>query len=159
MERLRRIQDLPGPRGWPLVGNMFQVERASLHLTAERWSRQFGDYFTFRIGPRRIVALANPDAIAAALRDRPDGFRRVARIAAISKELGFTGVFSVEGDAWRRQRPMVMASFDPAHTKSYFPALLKVTERFSRRWLRAATAGTWIDLQPDLMRYTVDVTA
>jgi cytochrome P450 len=34
-----------------------------------------------------------------------------------------------------------------------------VTERFARRWQRAATAGETIDMQSDLMRYTVDVTA
>jgi cytochrome P450 len=34
-----------------------------------------------------------------------------------------------------------------------------VTERFERRWRRAAAAGETIDLQADLMRYTVDVTS
>jgi cytochrome P450 len=68
-------------------------------------------------------------------------------------------VFSAEGDAWRRQRPMVMASFDPKHIKTYFPALVRVTRRFERRWQRAAAAGEDIDLQADLMRYTVDVTS
>ena len=37
--------------------------------------------------------------------------------------MGFNGVFSANGEAWRRQRPMVMASFDPRHIKTYFPAL------------------------------------
>jgi len=54
---------------------------------------------------------------------------------------------------------MVMASFDPGHIKSYFPTLVKVTQRLARRWLRAAAAGESFDLQADLMRYTVDVTA
>jgi cytochrome P450 len=53
----------------------------------------------------------------------------------------------------------VMAGLDPTHVKSYFPALIKVTQRFANRWQRAARAGTTIDLQADLMRYTVDVTA
>src|SRR5207253_2390495 len=48
--------------------------------------------------------------------------------------------------------------FDPAHIKTYFPGLVRVTQRFARRWQRAAAAGTDIDLQADLMRYTVDVT-
>src|SRR5574341_81146 len=159
MERMRRIQDLPGPRGLPLVGNYFQIETSTLHLTAEKWSREYGDYFRFRIGPRTILVLASAETIAATLRDRPDGFQRTSRLMAISKEMGFNGVFSAAGDAWRRQRPMVMASFDPGHIKTYFPALAKVTRRFERRWQRAAAAGETIDLQPDLMRYTVDVTA
>jgi cytochrome P450 len=159
VERLRRIQDLPGPRGLPIVGNMFQLDTASIHLTAEKWSRQYGEYFRFRIGPRQIVVLANPEAIATALRDRPDGFQRTTRLMAIAKEMGFNGVFAAGGESWRRQRAMVMASFDPGHIKTYFPALVNVTRRFERRWQRAAAAGDWIDLQADLMRYTVDVTA
>ena len=159
MERLHRIADLPGPRGLPFLGNLLQIETSRLHLVAERWSRAYGDCFRFRIGPREIVALANPETIAAVLRDRPDGFRRTSRLSAIAKDMGFDGVFSANGDAWRRQRPMVMASFDPGHIKTYFPALVKVTRRFARRWRRAAAAGETIDLQADLMRYTVDVTA
>ena len=154
-----RISELPGPRGLPILGNALQIKASQMHLTAEKWSRTYGEYFRFRIGPRQIVVLSNPETIAGALRDRPDGFRRTPRLRAIAKEMGFNGVFSAEGDAWRRQRPMVMASFDPGHIKTYFPALVKVTQRFARRWQAAARAGAAVDLQGDLMRYTVDVTA
>jgi cytochrome P450 len=154
-----RISELPGPRGLPFLGNVLQLEPSQMHITAEKWSRAYGERFRFRIGPREIVVLSNPETIAAALRERPDGFRRTPRLRAIAKEMGFNGVFSAEGDAWRRQRPMVMAGFDPGHIKTYFPALVKVTERFKLRWQRAAAAREAIDLQADLMRYTVDVTA
>lgn len=157
--KTRSITELPGPRGLPIVGNLLQIDRDRLHLTAENWSRTYGDYFRFRIGPRWIFAVANPETIAAMLRDRPDGFHRSQRLGVIAAEFGFNGVFSANGDAWRRQRPMVMAGFDPGHIKTYFPALVKVTERFAGRWRRAAAAGEAIDLQGDLMRYTVDVTA
>ena len=73
--------------------------------------------------------------------------------------MGLDGLFSARGDMWRRQRPMVMASFDPGHIRSYFPTLVKVTERLASRWGRAADANHPIDLLSDLMRFTVDVTA
>ena len=38
-------------------------------------------------------------------------------------------------------------------------SLVKVTERFVKRWQRAASTNASIDLTADLMRYTVDVTA
>jgi cytochrome P450 len=154
-----RISDLPGPRGLPVLGNALQIDSGRMHLTAEKWSRTYGEMFRFRIGPRRIVVLSNPETIAAALRDRPDGFQRTTRMSRIAKDMGFNGVFSASGEAWRRQRPMVMAGFDPGRIKAYFPGLVKVTGRFERRWQRAAAAGKAIDLQADLMRYTVDVTA
>jgi len=153
------IRDLPGPRGLPILGNSLQIDPSQLHLVAEEWGRKYGDYFRLRLGGRELLVIKNPDAIAAVLRDRPDGFQRTARMNEIAKEMGFDGLFSVNGEQWRRQRPMVMAGLDPAHIKSYFPALVRVTQRFARRWQRAADAGETIDLQADLMRYTVDVTA
>jgi len=153
------IRDLPGPRGLPILGNSLQIDPSQLHLVAEEWSRKYGDYFRLRLGGRELLAIKNPDAIAAVLRDRPDGFQRTARMNEIAKEMGFDGLFSVNGEQWRRQRPMVMAGLDPAHIKSYFPALVRVTQRFAGRWQRAAAKGETIDLQADLMRYTVDVTA
>ena len=155
----RSIADLPGPRGLPILGNALQLETSRMHLIAEEWSRRYGECFRFRIGPRQVVGLANPETIAALLRERPDGFQRSTRLGEIAADMGFNGLFAAEGDAWRRQRPMVMASFDPKHIKTYFPALLKVTQRFERRWRRTAAAGESLDLQADLMRYTVDVTA
>ena len=154
-----RIRDLPGPRGLPLLGNALQIETTRLHQIAEGWSRIYGEKFRIRTPGREFMVVANPDVIAGVLRDRPDGFQRTPRLNAIAREMGFGGVFSANGEQWRRQRPMVMAGFDPGRTKAYFPALVKVTSRFARRWQRAAAAGAAIDLQADLMRYTVDVTA
>jgi cytochrome P450 len=159
----RRIRDLPGPRGLPLLGNALQIQTTRLHLIAEAWSRAYGEMFRMRLPGREFMVLSNSETIAAVLRDRPEGFQRTSRLERLARDMGFGGVFSSNGERWRRQRPMVMAGFDPAHIKTYFPALVRVTQRFARRWQRAAAARSTtdgaIDLQADLMRYTVDVTA
>ena len=104
--------------------------------------------------------MSNPETVATVLRDRPDGFRRTDALQRDrARELGFDGLFSANGEAWKRQRPMVLRGLDPTHIKAFLPTLVKVTQRFERRWHRAAKAGEPIDLQADLMRYTVDVTA
>jgi cytochrome P450 len=43
--------------------------------------------------------------------------------------------------------------------KRYFPALQQVAAALARRWQKAAVHGASIDLQADLMRYTVDTIA
>ncbi len=156
---LRRIGDLPGPRGVPLLGNALQIDGARMHQALERWQRRYGDFYRFRLADREFLAVADPVAVAAMLRDRPDGFERTHRATEIIASMGFDGVFSARGDRWRRQRPMVMAAFDPAHVRSYFPTLVTVTRRLARRWTRAAADGKPIELLPELMRFTVDVTA
>ena len=126
--RLREIAELPGPRGLPLIGNLFQVDRERMHQTVEAWQREFGPFFRFRLGRRQLLVVADHEALNAVLRDRPDGFRRTLRMQQIGAEMGLApGVFGANGEAWRRQRRMVMAGFDPAHVKAYFPSLLKVT--------------------------------
>lgn len=156
---VRRIRDLPGPRGVPLLGNALQIHRERLHQVAEQWVREYGEVFRFRIASRQFVVMSNPEMVAAVLRDRPDGFQRTSRLNATARELGFNGLFSANGDEWKRQRPMVLRGLDPTHIKAFHPTLMKVTQRFEGRWRRAAEAGSPIDLQSDLMRYTVDVTA
>ena len=146
---LRDLADLPGPRGWPVFGNLLQIERDRLHQNVEAWHREFGPVFRFNLGRRTLLGLADHEAIAAALRDRPEGFRRTRQLERIGHEMGLTpGVFGANGEAWKNQRRMVMAGFDPTHVKAYFPSLLKVTQRLRARWQPAAGAGTPLALQP-----------
>ena len=157
---LRRYEDLPGPRGLPLLGNALQMKGPQVHLQLERWCHEFGPYYRISVGPRRLLVVGEHQVVAAMLRDRPDGFSRGARLEAIGTEMGLKpGLFGVNGDVWRRQRRMVMAGFDPAHIKSYYPALCRVAQRLVGRWQNAARANRSIDLQADLMRYTVDTIA
>ena len=156
----RSFKDLPGPRGLPWFGNALQIEPARMHQQLEAWCREFGPIFKLTLMKRRVVVIGNHEWIAAGLRDRPDSFSRTSRLEEIWLEMGLLpGVFGANGDTWRRQRRMVMAGFDPAHVKDYFPSLQKVAQRLGTRWLKAAREGSSIDLQADLMRFTVDTIA
>jgi cytochrome P450 len=92
------------------------------------------------------------------LRARPDEFRRSSQLERVSV-LGVStrGIFMAEGDRWRRQRPVVAQSLDTGHLRQFFPTLVKVTRRLQRRWQADGAGGR--DVQSDLMRFTVDVTA
>jgi len=155
--RLREMNELPGPPSLPLVGNAFQVKREHIHRDVEEWSQRYGPLFRAYFGPTPVLVVADHELIGAILRARPDDFNRSERLAIISRDTNLKlGLFAAEGDAWRHQRRMVMASFAPGHVRAYFPSLLKVTHRLGARWQKAARAGAPIDLQSDLMRFTVD---
>ncbi len=157
---LRRIADLPGPPGWPWVGNLFQLKRDVIHQGVERWCERYGSLFRFRIGRRQLVVVSDHALINEVLRDRPQGWRRTQQLQVVSREMGLKpGLFGSEGDAWRAQRRMVMSGLDPSRVHAYFPSLRRVTERLHRRWLQAAQQGRALPLQPELMRYTVDTVA
>src|SRR3569832_1540248 len=96
----REWQSLPGPRRWPVLGNALQLDRNYLHLQLERWAAEWGTPFAFSIASRRFLVVSEPDTIARTLRDRPEGFRRPSRIERISREFGFLGLFSANGETW-----------------------------------------------------------
>ncbi len=154
---LRQLNDLPGPPHLPLVGNAFQVTRERIHQDVERWVRSYGPLFLAHFGPTPVLVVADHTLVGEVLRARPDDYSRSTRLTDTVREMGLkTGLFGAEGDAWRAQRRMVMASFAPQHVRAYFPSLLKVTLRLQGRWGKAARSGASIDLQSDLMRFTVD---
>jgi cytochrome P450 len=99
-----KLSDLPGPPGLPLVGNLLQVKPQQFHLQLEAWARTYGPRFRLRLGRRDMLVVSDPAAIAAALRDRPEVIGRSERRVKGAAEMGFAGVFAVNGSAWRRQR-------------------------------------------------------
>jgi cytochrome P450 len=157
---LRQIADLPHPPMWPILGNAGQIHKPTVHQDIERWARQFGKIFRMRFVKRDILVVADHALLAEVMRNRPDGWQRDPQSRLIRGEMGLPpGVFSAEGDAWRTQRRIVMASFAPGHIRQYFPQMTKVTARLQSRWRKAADAATVLPLQPELMRYTVDTIA
>ena len=37
----------PGPKGWPLIGNLLDVPQANFVETYTEWARKYGPYFAF----------------------------------------------------------------------------------------------------------------
>lgn len=157
---LRPLAELPGPRPWPLAGNLPQLRVLRIHQDVEAWARRYGPLFRISFGRTPLLVVADHELVNAVLRDRPEGFRRPSINAIVSDEMGGRpGVFLAEGAAWRDQRRMVMAALAPHAVKAYFPSLVSVALRLRQRWQQAAQAGGVIDLAEDLKRYSVDVIA
>lgn len=160
VQHRRRVIDLPGPRPWPVAGNLLQLRPLRFHQDVEAWCRKYGPLFRMAFGYKNVLVVADHQLVAAVLRDRPDGFRRPAVTEYLVREMkGRPGVFLEEGPAWREQRRMVMAALAPHAVKAYFPSLVKVALRLQQRWQAAARSGASIDLADDLKRYSVDIVA
>jgi cytochrome P450/nitrite reductase/ring-hydroxylating ferredoxin subunit len=155
---LRTVDQLPGPRGFPLLGALPALDLERLHLTLERWAARYGSAYRVALGARRVVALSDPALIQRALRERPGTFRRLGNVEPIFRELGIAGVFSAEGVEWRPLRRLTMEALSPQHLRSFYPALRAVAARLYRRWGAAADAGRPVDVEEDFKRFTVDLT-
>ena len=155
----RRLADLPGPRGLPVLGNLLQLEAPRLHRILGAWADRYGAAYRIRLRGRDVLVVSDAEAIGDVLRDRPEGFRRRRALRNVMLELGIDGVFNAEGPDWRRQRKLAMFALNTAHMREFFTRLDQVAARLQRRWEGAARSGQPVDPQRDLMRFTVDVTS
>jgi cytochrome P450 len=53
----------PGPKGLPYLGNLTSLLNTHLHFTLAKWSKEYGDIFTFTGPGRRAVVISCPDMI------------------------------------------------------------------------------------------------
>jgi cytochrome P450 len=158
--KILEVDNLDGPKGLPIIGVLLRIDPPRFHQQLEKWSDQFGSIYRLKMFKRDAVINSDPQITSLMLRQRPDSFSRTRLLKIISEEMGLNpGLFGSEGDSWRSQRKMVMSAFDPAHVKNYFTSLSQVSGNLSNRWHRAAIQKKEIDLQADLMRYTVDTIA
>ncbi|QLY30320.1 cytochrome P450 [Nocardia huaxiensis] len=149
------VDDLPGPGGWPVLGNLPQMPPAAMHRRFDSWADEFGPIYRLNVAGKRVVVVSDPDLNKEILRNRPGGFRRQSSIESIMDEMGSNGLFSLEGEAWRRRRKLAMPAFNASHLRGFHPTLEAITERLRKRWERQAPD----DIRAELTRYTVDVTA
>ena len=154
----RSLDDLPGPKGLPLVGNMHQLDATKVHLIFEDWAARYGSIYHFRMGSTRVVVTMDPAMIEEALRARPEVLRRDAKMDVILSEIGIRGVFNAEGEAWRPQRKLSVAALAQRNLRQLYPSIRTVAERMKSRWEKSAASGDILDVVAELKRFTVDVT-
>jgi cytochrome P450/nitrite reductase/ring-hydroxylating ferredoxin subunit len=154
----RQIDDLPGPRGIPFLGNALQLDLPALHAQGEAWAAEYGPLYALRVGKLRTVVISDPELAQQVFRARPETWRRTRKLEQVFIELGVAGVFSAEGAAWRSQRRLAMEALSHRHLRGFYPTLHLVAERLRRRWEGAADRRETLDIVEELKRFTVDVT-
>lgn len=157
-QNLIQIRDLPGPRGLPLLGNVLQMDAGRMQLIIERWAKAYGTPYKISLGLQKAVIVSDEAMIRQAMKERPEKFRRFKALESIAKDMGVIGLFPAEGASWKRQRRAWMQALNFHQVKPFFAKLNDTTAKLQRRWETAAEQQEAVDVQAELMRYTVDIT-
>ncbi|KAM0790540.1 hypothetical protein ACM66B_003409 [Microbotryomycetes sp. NB124-2] len=114
---------LPGPKGVPVFGNMFQLPKSRPWVKMEEWTREYGPIYKLKLGRREMVVLGRAD-VALALLDKRSAIyssrpRMIMTGELVSRGLRMT--FMPYGDLWRRQRKLLHQLTSPKAAASYEP--------------------------------------
>ncbi|AZE49479.1 Cytochrome P450 [Pseudomonas chlororaphis] len=153
---MRTLKDLPKRRGLPLLGNLHQLEKTSFFLSLEQWSRDFHhEPFHLQMAHMHFAVFSRPEQVRHILKHRPSQFRRMKEMAKLFDEVGFSSMFTDEGEAWKRQRRLIMPAFSKRSLVAFTPQIATTALKLRDR-LRS-NLGQSLDLREDLRRFSVDV--
>ncbi|MCB1190307.1 MAG: cytochrome P450 [Leptospiraceae bacterium] len=155
-ESYKNIKSLPAVPGNFFTGNISKLKFTTLHKTLEDWSSQYNGIFTIRLLRKTAIVLSDPELIQEVLKNRPEYFRRTSKLDSCLKDMGIQGVFTAEGDSWRRQRQYVMSALSPVRVKGFLNQMSVIAKRMILRWSNLKDQS--IEIQKEFMRFTVDIT-
>ncbi|KAJ2901609.1 hypothetical protein MKZ38_001629 [Zalerion maritima] len=120
----RRRKLPPGPRGWPLIGNLLDLaDSESVRDTVRRWHEEYGDVFYTKIGGTDYIWLSSPEAVkdlmdkkSAIYSSRPH--LPLAQDVASGKS---RQLFMAYGPEWRGLRKHSHALLNLGASKKYRP--------------------------------------
>ena len=107
--------------------------------------RTFGDVVGFHVGPFRSLLIAHPDHIKHVLQDNNHNYEKGLVIAKLKVLIG-DGLFTSEGDFWRRQRRLAQPAFHRQRLAGFVATMTDATRAMLDRWERPGAAqrrSTW----------------
>lgn len=100
---------VPGPKPWPLVGNMFNADVGAIGKRGAMKPiyEEYGPIVKFSIPGNELVFLSDVTLAREVLRDKASSFTNGDQMRAVFGHLFPTSVIVVEGEQWKRIRRVI----------------------------------------------------
>ncbi len=156
----RTLDDIPGPKGVPVLGNMFDVKQATMIQDLMKLTREWGPILklTTPTGPRYIASgLEMVD-------DLCDDARFDKLVGLSQREFRKThksaGLFTADTDdpLWKSAHDILLPSFSTWAMKGYLDPMIDIAEQLCLKWERL-NPDEPIDVTGDMTRLTLDTIA
>lgn len=148
----------PGPKASPLGLPLAKQLIADALGTVRKFQAQYGDVLAFRILRENFYYLFSPELIRQALLDNTDDLIRHERPIDVFEQVYGANVLTTEGDAWKRQRRILMPGFLPKKVAGYLALMTSASTDNLAAWFPQAKGESMtVDVGNFTRKITVDV--
>ncbi|KAF9560813.1 putative CyP450 monooxygenase [Agrocybe pediades] len=127
--RSRNVLLPPGPPGYPIIGNVYDIPQGYAWQTYNEWAKTYGDIFRFEVFGQTTIILNSLKAAMELLDKRSSNSSDRPRLVMADELMGWEWDFAhmAYSDRWRRHRRVFHQYFQPRNLASYYPIQKKVT--------------------------------
>ena len=156
----RSVDDIPGPKGVPLLGNMFEIKQATMIQDLMKVGREWGPIFKLTTPTGPIYVTYGLDMV----NDLCDDARFDKLVGLSQREFRKThksaGLFTADTDdpLWKSAHDILLPSFSTWAMKGYLDPMIDVAEQLCLKWERL-NPDEPIDVTADMTRLTLDTIA
>ncbi len=146
----------PGPRGNIVLGSIGDIYRDRLRFVLDV-ARIYGDVAQYRVAHMRMYQVNHPAGVGRLLHDNHRNYSKdVPAFGTLKLFLG-NGLFTSDGDFWRRQRRLAQPAFHRRRVAAFAELMTDATEEMLERWQARATLGQPLEVAQEFMRLTMEV--
>jgi cytochrome P450 len=153
------MEAIPGPRGWPLIGNLLDIDvnntMQSFMALTERWGR----IYKLHLGGIDRILLGSHELVNEVCSRKEFTKHIMGAIGALSKVIP-DGLFTAgtAQESWGLARRTLNPAFTPVSVRNMFDEMLDITSQLALKWARHGPESP-IDVSADFMRLTLDTIA
>ncbi|KAI0651028.1 cytochrome P450 [Trametes meyenii] len=136
--RRKRHSLPPGPKGLPVLGNIFDVPKEFEWLAYERWGREHqSEIISLNLAGTPVIVVNSAQAAHDLFEKRSSLYSDRTRMPMLNELVGcdWHFVFMGYGDSWRERRRVFHQYFHPNAATHYRPREIKVARELLRRLL------------------------
>ncbi|XP_056013423.1 steroid 17-alpha-hydroxylase/17,20 lyase-like isoform X3 [Ostrea edulis] len=112
LKRCQKDKKFPGPPGKPVLGVLCDLDLEKLHVTFNKWSKQYGDLFQFTCLGKKFLVVSSSELVRDLFLKEPTATTTAGRLATFAGRYFFRPnsdvVFATSPDQnWTKRRKMV----------------------------------------------------
>ncbi|PBK75824.1 cytochrome P450 [Armillaria solidipes] len=139
--KCRRLPLPPGPKGLPLIGNLWDVPVEYPWVTYARWSSTYGDIIYLDTPGNPTVVINSAQAAVDLLEKRSGNYSDRPDFTMVHLSgWGFDFGFMRYSDWWRMHRRMFHQYFQPRAVPAYYPVQMRTTSVLLQQLLKSPDA-------------------
>ncbi|KAJ2912527.1 hypothetical protein MD484_g7884, partial [Candolleomyces efflorescens] len=127
----------PGPRGYPIIGNVFDISNERPWISYSKLAKKYGDIVMLEILGTKILILSSYKRAMDLMEGRSSIYSDRPPNTMLLEHMGFDAIFGLlpYGPKWRRQRRIFHQHFDSKVISRYHSAMSSASVSFAKDML------------------------